>query len=64
MNRPMQARIVDKETQTTKQYIINSFYYDRIMGEEYLVLDEKDGTVQRFNVDSIDTFQLSSLPPN
>ena len=64
MSKPMQAKIIDRDTQITKQYIINSFYYDNINGEEYLVLDEKDRGVIRFKLDSIDTFALSSLPPN
>ena len=59
-----QARIIDKETQITKQYIINSFYYDTINGEDYLVLDTEENGVQRFKLDLIDTFSLSSLPPN
>ena len=64
MSKPMQAKIIDKDTQITKQYNINSFYYDNINGEDYLILDVKDEGVIRFKLDSIDTFALSSLPPN
>lgn len=64
MSKSMQAKIIDKDTQITKQYIINSFYYDKINGKDYLVLDVRDEGVKRFKLDSVDTFALSSLPPN
>ena len=64
MGKLMQAKIIDKDTQITKQYIVNSFYYDKINGEDYLVLDVANGGVKRFKLDSINTFSLSSLPPN